>query len=217
MPTTTTPKIFCTGLSRTGTTSLNDGLEALGLRAIHFPLALFGRSEDFNAQPFRPLLKHGLWGSWQLRRELKALRLHSPLDLFDQYDAFSDLPVPLFYKNLDRYFPGSKFIHTTRDLNDWLASMQWLFDQGLEERNWTRGEIGNELHFAQYHCYQYDEEKLTQAFHRHEQDVQDYFSGREEQLLVLNISKGELDYQKIAPFLGKEVPDTPFPTSNKKS
>ena len=39
------------------------------------------------------------------------------------YEAFTDNPIPFLYQRLDARFPGSKFILTTRDLDDWLRSM----------------------------------------------------------------------------------------------
>ena len=51
--------------------------------------------------------------------------------LLDRYDAFTDNPIPFMYRDLDARYPGSKFILTTRPLAGWLASMEWLFDEGL--------------------------------------------------------------------------------------
>lgn len=42
----------------------------------------------------------------------------------NKYMGFGDSPIPLIYKDLDRKFPNSKFILTTRSLDSWLDSMQ---------------------------------------------------------------------------------------------
>ena len=39
-------------------------------------------------------------------------------------DFALDLPIVINYKKLDKKYPNSKFILTTRDFDSWLASMQ---------------------------------------------------------------------------------------------
>ncbi|MCC9599949.1 hypothetical protein LOC67_05200 [Stieleria sp. JC731] len=209
-------KIFCTGLSRTGTTSIYEGFRYLGLRACHFPFAIFGQPEKIGIERFQPKLNRGLIQRWQLHRELKAMRCHDPSEILKKNDAFSDLPVPLYYQSFDRQFPDAKFIHTTRPMTDWLSSMEWLLDKGRYEKGWAVGELADELHYSIYGCTNYDEPKLAKAWNRHENQVRDHFSDRPDKLLVLDISKGELSFEKIAPFLGLEVPADPFPSSNAK-
>lgn len=210
-------KIFCTGLSRMGTTSLCSGLELLGIKAFHFPFAFFGQPEKIGAKKFNPCLKRSLIKKWKLWKELKALRCHDPLAILSAYDAFADLPVPLYFKELDLLFPQAKFIHTTRPLDDWLRSMKWLFERGRRERNWTGGELADEMHYSIYGCTQYNEEALIAAYERYELLVKHHFVKRPEKLLILDLSKGELDFRRIAPFLGKTNPDIPFPSKNKMS
>lgn len=210
-------KVFCTGLSRTGTTSLCAGLELLGLRAKHFPLAMFGNAERFGGPAFRPRLSRNPLRRWQLHRELKALRCTDPLVMLGSYDVFSDLPVPLYFTELDRRYPNAKFIHTTRPLADWLASMEWLLQRGRFERRWTVGEVADELHQSIYGCTGYDEPLLRNAWFRHENAVRSHFAGRSDKLLTLDIACGELSFDRIAPFLGLEIPESEFPAANAKS
>lgn len=209
-------KVFCSGLSRTGTTSLCKGLELIGFRACHFPFAMFGQPETFGGTPFSPKLSRGLSRRWRLRKELKALRCHDPIQILNLYDAFADLPVPLYVPELDRTFPDAKFIHTTRPIEDWLASMEWLLDRGRKERGWTAGELADELHYAIYGCTRFDEKALRNAFVRYEDAIASHFASRQEKLISLDISKGELTFQKIAPFLDRKCPDDAFPTTNAK-
>jgi hypothetical protein len=46
-------------------------------------------------------------------------------------------------------------------------------------------------------------------------DVNEYFSGREDDILYLDICGGE-GWESLCKFLGKEVPDIPFPSKNNK-
>ena len=128
----------------------------------------------------------------------------------------TDLPVALFYRQLFQKYPEAKCIHTTRDEDGWLASMEWLLTKGIVERGWTSGPLLDEMHYAIYGTVRFDRELLLASFRRHEEQVNDFFSTRPQNLLVLNISKGELSFDTICPFLGIEAPDTPFPVSNAK-
>ena len=90
-------KVFGIGLSKTGTTSLYAALDRLG----------------FRSGTYRHLRALGL-DAW-FRGDFSG-------DPLGDYDALSDLPVGAFYRQLDRRYPGSKFILTHRDRESWLAS-----------------------------------------------------------------------------------------------
>jgi hypothetical protein len=210
-------KIFCTGLSRTGTTSLTAGLKLLGLRAVHFPFAMFGRPESIGAAPFQPQLRHSIRSRWQLHRELKALRCHDPVQVLNCHDAFADLPVPHFFRELAARYPDALFIHTTRPIEPWMASMEWLLERGRHQRGWTVGPLTDEMHFAIYGCVRYNEAALRDAFARHENAVREHFKDEHKRLLALDISKGEMCFENIAPFVGLAVPNAAFPSENAKS
>ena len=56
-------------------------------------------------------------------QDLNLVRnLDQALTVARLYDSFEDWPWPLFYKQLDKRFPGSKFVLTTRNSNRWLKS-----------------------------------------------------------------------------------------------
>ena len=93
-------KVFCIGLNKTGTTTLEKCGELLGLEC-----ASCNRShlEDVTHQ-----------------RGLQNI-----VNTVNEFDLFQDWPYPLIYKELDQLFPGSKFILTTR-INEiaWLDSLK---------------------------------------------------------------------------------------------
>lgn len=209
-------KIFCTGLSRTGTTSLCHGLEMLEFKAKHFPIELFAQPHVINAPPFQAQLSRGIWKRLALYSELKAYRYHSYESAMQQFDVFADLPIPLYFRELHAVYPQAKFIHTTRDLDKWLSSMKWLLDTGREERGWSIGELADELHYAIYGCIKYDEPSLRAAYADHEANIHAYFSGIPDALLTINLDEGELSFERIAPFLNVATPDVLFPHSNSK-
>lgn len=128
----------------------------------------------------------------------------------EQYDALSDTPVLLFVEALDRIYPDSKFILTVRDLDSWLQSCKehWARKTGLSELQlWNRISV--------YGTIKYDEQLFRQAYATHHRRVQDYFRGRPEKLLVLNVCAGE-GYEKLCPFLGVPLVEEPFPHRNRK-
>jgi hypothetical protein len=109
-----TPKVFCVGFHKTGTTSLAVALAMLGYR-VTGPNGV--RDPDIAG---------------------KALRLAH--DLVREYDAFQDNPWPVLYREMDESYPGSKFILMLRDPQAWIASQVRHF--GFEEtpmRRWIYG------------------------------------------------------------------------------
>jgi hypothetical protein len=195
------PKIFCTGLSRTGTTALCAALETFRLRTVHWPIHLFAQSEALGLPPFRPALKLGPYAAWRRGKELKASRvLNDARRILENNDAFGDLPVPLFYRQLDEMFPGSFFIHTTRSLEGWLKSMKWLFNEG--GILWRRGRLADELHWRIYGTTRFDRERLRAAFLRHENEARAFIQAKGPKGLLLEIDAAEMTYERLASFLG---------------
>ncbi len=191
------------GFSRTGTTSLFYALRALGLDPFHYPLWLFSKPEILGLPPFSPALHLNPCAAWRRGKELKASRnLHDARALLDKHDAFTDLPIPLYYRSLDRFFPGSKFILTTRSIEPWLQSMEWLFSTG--GIIWKRGHLGNELNYSVYGTTVFDREKLLSAWHRHHDEVRAAFASRPGDLLEITVDRGELTYEALEAFLGLE-------------
>jgi hypothetical protein len=122
-------------------------------------------------------------------------------ELVRQCDAFQDNPWPLLYREMDESYPGSKFILTLRDPQAWIESQVQHF--GVEEtpmRRWiyaVGSPKGNEAIYLR-------------RFERHNAEVQKYFAGRPEDLLVMDLAAGD-GWSKLCSFLGKPVPEVPFP------
>ncbi len=62
----------------------------------------------------------------------------SSFDIMRDIDALVDSPVPLLYQALDRRYPNSKFILTTRNKDAWLHSMEWMFTHGKAGWDWPK-------------------------------------------------------------------------------
>ncbi len=178
-----TAKLFGIGLSKTGTTSLARALQILGYR-----------TKDY------------LGVDSYAAGDLSSINLEE----IDAHDAFTDTPIPSFYKELDAQYPGSKFILTTRDMDEWLRSCQKQFTKRIVSRH---NEATRELHTDLYGCFEFDAEKYANGYTRFVNGVLDYFKERPQDLLVIDICGGET-WEKLCGFLGKPLPDIPFPVSN---
>jgi hypothetical protein len=67
------PKVFCLGLSRTGTTALSHALENVGIPTLHYSLEAYVQLAKWNKQlAFEPLLNLSAYKRWCLSKEIKA-------------------------------------------------------------------------------------------------------------------------------------------------
>ena len=110
-----TPKVFCVGFHKTGTTSLELALSKLGYRVT---------------------------GCFGTRDPEIASKVHEmAYSLAESYDAFEDNPWPILYKELDQRFPGSKFVLTRRPADAWIRSQVKDFARTeTPMRRWIYGE-----------------------------------------------------------------------------
>jgi 3'-phosphoadenosine 5'-phosphosulfate (PAPS) 3'-phosphatase len=176
-------KIFGIGLSKTGTSSLARALEILGYR-----------TKDY----------------------LGVVR-YTPGDLssidravLDANDAFTDTPIPSFYRELDKCYPGSKFILTVRERDGWLKSCRKQFNQRLAQR---QTEAHRRLFLDLYGTDVFEESQFIRGYEMFVAGVNEYFGGRQDDLLVMDIAAGD-GWDKLCTFLGTSVPDVPFPKAN---
>ena len=176
-------KIFGIGLSKTGTTSLAHALEILDFKTKDYPGIEHYRPGDLSSIDGR---------------------------LLYQYDAFTDTPIPSFFRELDVKYPGSKFILTTRELDGWLKSCKKQFTSKLAEK---QSDSHNALFLDIYGCTVFDEQKFRKGYENHLNEVMSYFKERPNDLLILDIAGGD-GWEKLCPFLGVAIPNIAFPKSN---
>ncbi len=177
------PKVFCIGFQKTGTTSLFAALTTLGYRTA----AVVGRDLDADA-----LAERGA----QLCIETAA-----------RFDAAQDMPWPIFFRELDRAYPGSKFILTVREPQSWFASIEKHFgDRPDEMQAFIYGRdaaapVGARARYLEVHA-------------RHERDVRAHFAARPDDLLIMDLEAGD-GWPALCGFLGAPVPAEPFPVRNR--
>lgn len=141
-----------------------------------------------------------------------VVRADLSMTQIEHADAATHEPVHERFAELDKRFPGSKFIWTVRKPDDWLRSLKshqrWC---ELERRSgrvfqqdWLLATPPNEIS---------DEEMLSLA-RDHAERVEDYFRGREGDILKIDVSGGAARWDGLCAFLDRPVPGKPFPFKN---
>ena len=203
-------KIFCIGYNKTGTTTLEWILKALGYK-----------------------LPNQLEQEMRIVKQLYLGNFLPFTEFCDQYDAFQDMPFSqgVVYAQADCLFPGSKFILTVRDPNEWYESLVRFHMKGvLKRQGITSLDNIDEYTFKNKNIYlyenyfydvlkymivadvkdyklEYDWSKAYDREHRikiytdRNKEIIKYFQKRPESLLVIDVGK-ERDILKILKFLG---------------
>jgi hypothetical protein len=129
----------------------------------------------------------------------------------EKFYCLSDLPIPLLYKKLDKLYPGSKFILTLRDEEDWIESVRkhWSHENNKFRERWASDPFTHKVHKLLYGQKGFDRDKFISRYRLHNAEVVDYFKGRDS-LLIMDMTKGA-GWRELCPFLAKPVPPIPYP------
>ena len=181
-------RVFGIGLHRTATTSLHRAFELLGFDSFHFRTGNEAR---------------------MIREEMNAA---GRSDTLEKWYALSDLPIPLLYRKLDKAYPGSKFVLTVRDENAWLRSVErlWSAEHNPQRWTWDVWPVSHKIHRALYGREDFDAQTFVERYRRHNAEVREYFSGRPDDLLVMDVDSG-LSWEPLCQFLGTKVPSVHYP------
>ena len=136
-------------------------------------------------------------------------------DVIREFDGFTDDPVTLLYKELDKRYPESKFIHTIRDEKTWIKSIRWLLTTGRVKFKESFTKYGDEFNMKLFGTTEYDEKLFLDTYRKYNDEVFNYFSNRSDDCLVIDFTKGE-GFEKLCPFLDQPIPDSPFPVVNRR-
>ena len=169
------------------------GFQKTGTSTLREALKILGyKVKDTSRRPLIPILR----GKWD-----------RVLNLLKKYDAVEDTPWFMIYKELDQLVPNSKFILTIRDEESWYRSVKkHIGDLRSANHEWIYGR-GKGLPKD-------DRMNTINVYKRHNSEVMEYFKKRPNDLLVIDFTKGE-GWEKLCRFLIREIPDVPFPHSNK--
>jgi Sulfotransferase domain len=187
-------KVFGLGLSKTGTASLGEALNMLGINSIHWP----------HDQKTYDDLRNGNYR----------------LSILQEYQGIVDIPVAPYYAQLDRIYPGSKFILTVRDKDSWIRSAEVHWRLKMETSDGKSPEKDLELEFAEfisacvYGTIKFNRDRFLHVYDTHLRNVCDYFENRPKDFLIMDICGGD-GWEKLCHFLGYSVPKTRFPHANR--
>lgn len=179
-------RIFGIGMHKTATTSLNRALVELGYDSAHWRSAHWAKA---------------IWDEMQLGRS----------STLEQSYALCDLPIAILFRQLDTGYPGSKFILTIRNEDDWIKSVRnhWS-DRNIFRAQWESDPFTHKLHREVYGRTKFDEQVMRERYRRHNAEVREYFRERPHDLLVMDMSSGAGWYE-LCGFLRKTIPSKPYP------
>ncbi|SEA69922.1 sulfotransferase [Psychroflexus halocasei] len=201
-------KVFCVGLNKTGTTSLEKEMMDFGYSV--------GNQMDGTR----------LTNDWKKREFSRIIKLAKTADFF-QDAPFS---YPFTYVIMDHFFPKSKFILTIRDNSEqWTDSLTKFHSKlwGDGKNPLSKEELLNAPGI--YPGFRYDVIKslfdvtdddlynkrvLRNYYNQHNNNVKEYFRHRPNDLLILNISKPTA-YIELCDFLNEKPRKTTFSWENK--
>jgi len=178
-------KIFGIGWAKTGTTTLGKCFETLGF--VHQSQRL------------------------DLVKDLAKGDLSRIMALAKEKETFEDWPWIIVYQELDKAFPGSRFVLTQRDTANWLRSYENMLRR--------QGEASEELNEIRRTLYglplpHVTEAQLIERYEKHNQDVSAYFRGRPAALLVVDWERGH-GWKELCGFLNRDILTVPFPHANR--
>lgn len=185
-------KIFCVGLPKTGTTSLEACLIELGYKVAPYNLDFINSIAD--------IMSSNKVEDDQLDRIIK--------NEIDNYDAFQDWPYPLLVQSLYTLYPDSHFILTIRkDEKVWLKSLQKHTKRNSSEKSRRLRSIfyGNDDPFLNGILYE-------KFYLKHNKNIINKFNN-DKRFLAVCFETGD-GWQQICEFLNKEIPNKPLPHVN---
>lgn len=203
-------KVILCGLSKTGTTSICKALSILGYKTIHYmdPIVYI---EDL-------LTKEDYDWNW-----------------VNDWDAIGDIPIPIFYRQLDRLFPNSKFILSIRpNKYEWLKSCKHQMEEVVTattgryvQKHLNKMIIDHHsiVRSLVYGCTHFNSNRYSEIYDEHLFSVLKYFDVQKglndkyelnDNLLVFNLFNKE-GWKELCRFLCKDIPNQDFPHLGKRN
>lgn len=191
-----TLSVIGAGLGRTGTASLKVALEKLGLGKCHHMSEVFGSPEQID-----------LW------TKAAAGKPHWPA-IFKGYGAAVDFPTAAFWRELADFYPDAKIILSLRDPEKWYESTQETILSPAMTAGFEHMPFAPVVKSVVHRFFDdeiHDRDHLISVFNRHNEDVKKAIP--KDRLLVFEAKDG---WAPLCKFLGKPLPDEPYPRVNSK-
>ena len=193
-------EVIGSGFGRTGTKSLQIALERLGYAPCHHMTMLIQKEDEV---PHWQAALRGQTPDWD-----RALA---------SYRATVDWPSAFWWRDLIEHFPDARVIHTERDPQRWYDSIQKTIAELMTVREGLPpGPFHDMMEVADRIIIKetfggrfHDRAHAIEAFERNNAEVRARVPA--ERLLIFQVSEG---WEPLCAFLGKPVPDEPFPRVN---
>lgn len=198
-------EIIGAGYGRTGTDSLRTALNMLGYKTHH--MKSFWEDPSLDPNWFTEAYNDRKNAQWD--------------KMYENYNAAVDWPTASYWKELHEYYPNAKVILTVRPADSWYTSMKNTIAAGpppeirplLRDPNHPRASFFRMVrtHIMDGHLngFENKEEHMKQLYLDNIEEAKRIIP--EDQLLVLNLGEG---WERLCQFLGKEVPNEPYPKTN---
>jgi len=137
---------------------------------------------------------------------------------FGKFNAAVDWPSSTFYKQLMEVYPDAKVIHTTRDADKWYSSIvntimpasDMMSKPGMPAHIADRQRMIKHVIWDGEVKGEKDKETMVRKFKEHDEEVKNYVPAER----LLWFETGVDGWDKLCAFLGKDVPDIPWPHVN---
>lgn len=134
--------------------------------------------------------------------------------MYEGFNAAVDWPTASYWRELHAYYPDAKFVLTVRTVDSWYDSMAKTIVFPIDEagdptrRRFFRMSKATILNgrIGEFHD---KKEEMKFLFLNHNEQVKRTIP--ENKLLVMELGDG---WDKLCKFLGKDIPDVPYPHIN---
>jgi hypothetical protein len=164
-------KVIGIGLPKTATSSLAGALNNNGIKTIHFG--------DGGCEEIRQKMYNGIY----------------KFDVLNNFQGVTNA-FEMVFPQVDKIYPGSKFIHTVRDKDAWLNSA---------EKHFVKYSSRPEHHLITYGSYKFNKDRFSFVYDSHLLMVKNYFNDRKNDVLTLDITKNNNYVYEVCSFLGISV------------
>lgn len=183
-------KVFCVGLSRTGTTSLNNALNLLGYASAHWLNPITGgllMNDDY--------LLFDSFTDITVSANFEWLYMAFPNSKF----IYTTRPIASWAESTrDHYHNNRNITHPGELLNT----------SKMMRQEWASSHVESSLYG--HH------DSWEAAYDYHDQRVRKFFADKDpNRFMEASIVTGD-GWDKLAEFLGKPIPTVPFPSKNKR-
>ncbi|KAI7184995.1 hypothetical protein KC363_g7395 [Hortaea werneckii] len=222
-------QVLCLGYSRTGTLSMHRALSLLGYpNPYHFSSIL---DNVLECDLWMRALQAKFYGRGQADADADAdtVPIHEDKSFWDgllgHVSAITDSPANLFGEELVRLYPEAQVVLVDRGVESWFESWMAFCENAYDPWIGLLGRLDPEFlgritglgacitSITAGFARNQDEARVRsrRAYRHHYRDVREFVP--RERLLEFRLQEG---WAPLCEFLGREVPDVPFPHVNEK-